>query len=219
MKKVVLNYLLIAAIIISAAFTSCEKVDKKRSVELPISWFDGKITVKVENGDDFNSVETIKIFYPYWDETIREYVDYVYGIGNYSDGAFEITLTHSVSDKVLKDIEKSLFVNGEENFYISDKTALIALISPSIFYAYDGNNNLIGNFSYYKKDVVNHTLALFAYVNKNVTIIYTENYLVNMNLKSGWNVLYHTSILEPHQTLIEYSTKEVSGLKWYFNQR
>jgi hypothetical protein len=54
------------------------------------------------------------------------------------------------------------------------------------------------------------------YVDKDVIITGTENdYVINMTLKKGWNILYLTNMANGGG---EYTTKEVSGLKWYFNQ-
>jgi len=222
MKKVFFNYLLLAALTVSAAFTSCAK--DVIVVELPVSAFDGKITAIVENGDDFNSViERVEITNHYFEENINDWVLYVCGSGSYSGGGFEIILTQTLNYKALKNIE-SLF-NSVENLNISDKTAVFVSVGPSMICAF-ASNNFIGNFSYYKEDDENHTQAFFIYVDKDVNIVGSAiddisrgKYPVKMPLKKGWNVLYHTSTLKVPRAVVEYTTKEVSGLKWYFNQR
>jgi hypothetical protein len=85
--------------------------------------------------------------------------------------------------------------------------------------ALDGNNKTIG--SILKRSADTSCTLFFIYAEKDLTVtgsithseeedIFTETFN-NMSLKAGWNKVY----LKVTRNGYEYSTKEVSGLKWY----
>ena len=208
MKRFNLNFLAVAAIAVSVAFTSCDK-DKDKDEELVSSAFDGKITVKVHNGEKYNDVfKTVRL---------TEYDDngkaFIIASGEYSNGGFTLNFVKTVPDKFLRvqafsgDIKTS---NSKVKFYGADDDVE----------GYDAEGKFVDSFSYHTDYSKNDfsAYAFFMYVDDDLTVTGTQNMeelrvKYELSLKKGWNIVYSYESEEKKEGGL--TTKAIDGLKWY----
>ena len=214
MKKVVLNYLVIAALVVSAAFTSCNKNgdDDKDEGGATID----KITAKVEGGAKYNGeITTVKL-------AVDEYT--ALATGNWNNGGFTIELPKTV------DAEYLYTVDYESTVTVSNKNAKQFC---AWFIGYDADDGLVDDFWYAKQGMVNNSLtyAEYIYVDSDVNISGTEkysdegyewNFVYSLTLKKGWNITYwvESETEKSGKTVYngEHKNSTVSGLKWYSSE-
>jgi len=170
------------------------------------SAFDGKITAKVENGNDYNAVIST-VAARIYNENSGKYE--VFASGSYANGGFTITLPATPNAKFLISL-------GEvpAGITISDKTA--KAVSVNEFTPLDSKGYSVGDLYYAKDD--RYSGAVFMYADRDVTITgsYRNEIQVNfsMLLKKGWNIVYE----EAYNSSYNLTTMPVSGLKWYFEE-
>jgi len=218
MKRFFVNQLVIAALMVSAAFvSSCNKDDDDTAAS---GAFDGVITAQVEGGAEFSTfvkrVQAVAIG--------SEQVSL--GSGTYAaNGSFSITLEPPPTSIL------NLLV-PPDGISISDKSAKINTeIEIGAYSSSTGefkDEDIVGWFGYGKMsaDGKSATLMRFWYADRNVTVkgsnkeTYedgnTTTLEFNIELKQGWNRVYHTWKVTQSDDYSEYTTNSVDGLKWIF---
>ena len=171
----------------------------------------GKLTIKVEDFDD----------YDYLDEVIA-YVSNANGdekeVGNAS---FKKSFTLTLDDPVKKNLSKvgdyiamiAYYLGfDEDDVDISDESAYLGDLAIYGFC----DDDYAGEFLYYKESKNSYVEGGYIYADKAVKITYKEDDInINLSLKKGWNAAFMT---EGDDDSFEFSTKAVSGLKWYFEE-
>ena len=223
------------AVIVAAAFTSCEKEDS--AVGMKVS---GTLEFSERYNDEITKVQVIipgdRFFYLV-DGPSSGSEQVTLASGTYFNGEFSLELPAKVDDKYL---DSHLF---DEEFptsiKVSDKRVKIGAFSFSTTNLDDSKENQIpttGGLVVYrgkvyplvhaKSDDISTTEGLFYYADRNCSITgtmtasdghYTITYSVH--LKRGWNIVYHTEkymeTTDKQIRIEEFSTIPVSGMKWY----
>jgi len=206
--------LFLMSVIFAAVITSCEKDDT--AVGLTIS---GNLEFSEKYNDEFTKVVIV----------VREPMDMGTIVfkrvelarGTYSNGIFSIELPANIDEKYLQ----TLFTEDmPPKFKISDKKVKTGIFSISISSFKDmedlpdipgvGMGQLYKEYEliYAKSDEQSTTEALLYYADRKCSITGTiGDDVFDVNLKKGWNFLYKTE----NELINKYSTKPVSGLKWY----
>ena len=209
MKKVVLNYLVIAAFAVLAAFTSCNK-DGDENVGSVID----KITANVEGGAKYNGVITkVKLGTGNRDEK-----EEVLATGNWSNGGFTIELPKTVDAKYLEPMFDE--DNIPPTVTISNKDAKFC---ETWIIGYDKDDKYVDGFIYgnKNKEVNTHYWAEYIYADSDINISGTyEDRVLSISLKKGWNVTYTTMSCKREDeitrcTMERFLSTTVSGMKWY----
>ena len=219
MKRLVLNYLVIAVLAVAAVFTSCKKADVSGE-------FDGIITATVENGNAFDSkIENVVA----WTEGTESQATPAI-LAKYVNGEFMIELPATVDDSYLKEIYGSY-----PALKVSNKNAKGTSLNIGAFQS----GVCVGDFYHAKKSGI-QTEALFVYVDGNVNITGSDSQTIinkdpygnilgehkydisyTVSLKKGWNIMYFTEIhsgsSQKTTTKETVSTNVPEGMKWYFN--
>jgi hypothetical protein len=215
--------ILFTTAIIGLLFAGCGKKDNEPTLdpEIPTSWFDGKITAVVENGNAYNSIVS-KVVSRAEIGPPEEWANLT--SGNYSNGGFTLTLPATPDSKFLHKI--NYWSWDWVGVTYSDQNAKICFAdNDGDISAYTSNNVWVDYLYYGKFGETSLTLVGFCYTDRDVTIIgsgeerdedwtSTSNY--SMSLKKGWNLVYITIVESENSENVEYSTKSVDGVKWYF---
>ena len=188
-------------------FSGCKKDDS-----IPTSEFDGKITANVENASEYPTVSKI---------VARTWSGAEITSATYSSGSFTLTLPPSPEAKFLKEISSELsniigFLRiGTEFSFEGDINPKCVIVDT--FEAYDGSNNWVADLLYVKLGNPSSTYTNYIYVDLDITIDGStdEDVQISISLKKGWNTVYVTYNSTTDKE--KWSTKEVSGLKWYFS--
>ena len=205
------NFLSKACIVLLAAgfiFSGCKKDDD----EIPSSAFDGKLTAKVENASEFASASKIMA---------RTWSGAEIATATCSGGSFTLTLPPSPEAKFLKEISSALsdligLLNlGTEFSFEGDINPKCVIVDT--FEAYDGSNNWVADLVYAKLGNPSSTYTNYIYVDMDIKIdgSTSEGVQISISLKKGWNTVYVTYNSTTDKEA--WSTKEVSGLKWFFD--
>jgi len=224
MKRFFVNQLVVAALIVSAAFvSSCNKDDDGGTAS---GAFDGVITAQVENGSQYNDL--IK--------RVRAVgVGGAFGSGVYAaNGSFTITLdlppasTLSLLANDLEDLSDFVSISDKSAKW-SDEVAIGAYSSSSGDFIDD---DIVGWFYYAKLSADGNSGAemILVYADRDVIVkgskkqtyedgTFTREF--NMNLKQGWNRTYYvkkdTKMSDDNwDRYSESTTNPVDGLKWLF---
>ncbi|MDR0437085.1 MAG: hypothetical protein LBH22_02145 [Bacteroidales bacterium] len=210
MKKTLKQLALLPLFFGLLAMVACGKDDDGK---FPTSAFDGKITAVVENGNAYNSVVSKVVVMLHWHNENGHCIDEEIANSNYSNGNFTLTLP-ILDPKTLEVLAE----DAPQGIKISDEKAKIGTVYREDFHAYNNSGNKVGEFFYGKYDGDFITSVSFMYADRDVTITGSVNddgfvATYNVSLKKGWNKVYMTT---DNRTKAEISTKEVSGVKWYF---
>ena len=201
---------LITLLLASLFIWSC---DKNTSTGGGTSGVELDISSKVQDGTDYNDVISYVIAnIVNVEEDVEEIAE-----GEYKKGGFTMVLPKTVNSKFLSKIEEVV----EEEFELdpSDKNCKISSINVNIgsleLECYDSKDNVVGYLYCYKETKSSETIGMYLYADNNVTVKYTgdEDYIVDISLKKGWNIVYYTYSDDQE----EFTSKEVSGMKWYFS--
>jgi len=130
--------------------------------------------------------------------------DYEAGTAKYGKNGFKITLTSTVSNKYLTEVDDVI-----DEDVVSDKKAKISY--PIWIDAYDEDDECIGEFYCYGDEWE----IWYLYADRSFTAkgnIYSEEY--DCSFKKGWNILYYYD----NGSVEKFSTKKPSGInfKWYY---
>jgi hypothetical protein len=217
-----LNWIIATAIIMAGLFAGCKDDNNGIGNNLESGAFDGKITAKVVNGNQYDGlISTVKVMR--WSEDDNGYEELA--SGNYSNGGFTLTLP-TPDDKYLGEIAEDLAGGSVK---VSDKNARAFTFSNIGAFNSTGQN--VGRL-YYRNETTG-TVCTFFYADRDVTVTgsetvtekgengskdyyYTYNYSVS--LKSGWNKVYIVvrDGTSANTSIITFTTQAISGLKWYF---
>jgi len=198
-KQIVLSSLFCGLL----ATTAC---DKDKSEKIPDGAFDGTITVMVENGSNYDSIISKVRVMTYNDAT--ELWDKEIAFGNYTNGGFTLTLPTTIDTELLHNLG-----SFSRHLSVSDRNVRLFGINGSKFYAYNSDDNRIGNFYIVNVDINPVGEVEFTYADRDVTIVGSYlNYIYNVSLKKGWNRVH--SITNGDQT--KFTTKIVNKEKWSF---
>jgi len=229
--------ILFSTTMIAFLFTGCGKEPNNPDDTTP-TIKDGKLTAKVVNGNDYNSIVS---------RVVLGVLDYNYEIGernfvefasgNYANGGFTITLPQTVDNKYLRPFTE-MFLGRDDDYFtiecdditISDVNALSSLGNSLNISGFDANGEGFDFLICAKID--NNSMmcsAMPIYVDRDVTITgeYSYSYeehkqtiTFSLSLKKGWNMVYAKSTETfteiGRENRDELSTKAISGLKWYF---
>ena len=215
MKKYFLSNLVIAALIISAAFVSCKKDD-----DGPASGSVSSITATVENPSKYADVKQVAMKVNDYRTDSKDVIKTV----PFTGGSFTIDLsTLSVPAKYLIEIGNDM----PSTISVSNTSAKIAMWFD--FIGIDDEGEEVTEFWLGKEDATSEFGVSYWYSNSDVTITGTEkesgedwedNYTYSLNIKNGWNTVYSTWTdggtkdgKEVYNAKI--STNSVGGLKWY----
>jgi len=204
MKK--LFYLLTVAVAATTMFVACSKDND----EPESGWFDGTITAVVENGNAYNGVVS-KVTAEAWDNNSRKFVEIA--SGSYTNGGFTLRLPATLSDNYLK---SDIFGPVKDALKFSDENAKATI--EVIISAYNSSGVKVGWFDYGTEAEKYPAIDVsFMYADRDLTITGSfvdrgDTYSYSISLKKGWNKLYNTW----DDGYDEYTTKPVSGCKWYF---
>jgi len=169
--------------------------------------FDGKITAKVVNGEDYDS--DISKIWALFDASIDksgELRGRMVAQGEYEDGGFTIELP-DVPASYLKNLE-SFFANDLE---IGDELDLsdsdIRILNVDL-YGISSKDKYVDYFVY-TNNASKPVVCLFVYADGKVTVKGGKN--INVTLAEGWNRIYWT----PSDNKVSSSAPK--GMKWYVN--
>jgi hypothetical protein len=194
----------IAAILMFAfAFSGCEKDDNSSSANA--DWFNGKLTAKIENGEDYDS--QISKVWALWDAGVNSSGDLIGRIlteCEFEEGKFSIDLPE-IPDQFLMNIETFFSSNLEIDVDLNINNSEARLLDIDFFGISSANKYV--DYFIYTTSGAKKTVCLFVYVDSNVTVKGGKN--VNIKLKEGWNRIYWT----PADGKVTSSPP--SGLKWY----
>ena len=182
-------------------FSGCDK-DDENGDKLETSVFDGIITASVENGSAYNS--TVSRVAAIEENSVEEIA-----AGMYANGGFTLTLPSTPNGNFLYGIEETF--GNESDIKYSNKNAKISVVV--IFEAYDKDDEYVGEFYCGKFDATTEIDVNFIYADRDVTVTGSvgekdDTMDYSVSLKKGWNMVYYTEN--------EVSTKEKTGMKWYF---
>ena len=208
MNKSVINFLIIAALVASAAITSCNKDDDKGGGSAIT-----KITAKFDDGAQYDGkIDKVKL--TIWDVDTQKDVEIA--SGDWSNGGFTIDLSNVVPTKYLSPVDWEF----SSSLNISNVDAKICIADDIIGYK-DGKE--VASFSYYKGAKDSENLAIYVYADSDVSIsgsyteedgryYYTDKHYVK--LKKGWNVAYYGYVYDGNVRNGILTSDEISGLKW-----
>ena len=214
MKSFFVNYLVLAALVATAAFTSCNKDDDKDDGG-------GKITATVENGSKYdNQIVKVKLVSMKDDSEIAS--------GSWSKGGFTIVLPATVDAKYLDTEDEDDYGEGVT---VSNKNAKTVWFD---IYGYDKDDKYVTSFGLGKSDDSSESYAWYVYSDGDVNISGTEEEeyeydgghkeisTYSVTLKKGWNVVYdtHSESTQGGKRLYNgtLTSTPVSGLKWYSDE-
>ena len=209
MKKFFVNQLVIAALAVVAAFTSCDK-DKDKD-ENGGSTVDEITAEKVENAADFSDVKTVKLMSYDGNESVE------IASADFTDGGFTLDLPATVASKypityIFGDQRKDI----PSNVTVSNKNAKILQGVGSI-HGLNSDGEIIAHFHYMKEEGNTVYGTYWTYTDSDVIINGTETFeidayskIYSLALKKGWNVVYASET----ETKAELKTTPISGLKW-----
>jgi len=203
MRKLTLNYLIIAALAISAVFTSCGKDGDKNGGEVGVVT---QITAKIENAAEYGSFNMVALRARYLGslEILAE--------AEFKNGGFTLQLPEMVDEKFLRNAP----FGGSSTITISNKDAKFLYSADISLFNSDYGNYFI---TFVASNETETTLSTkqYWYVDSDVNISGKEpDFSSSLTLKKGWNVVY----IIIHATgrgvqSWEYrSSPPVGGLKW-----
>lgn len=181
-------------------FTRCEKDGGGSS---KADWFDGKISAKIENGEDSDISKVWALF----DAKVNSSGDLtgrMIGDGEFEDGRLEIDLP-DVPDIYLINIE-TFFSSGLELDYELEFSNPDSRVLNVDFYGLSSSGKYVDYFVFTNKKAV----CLFVYVDSDVTVKGNKN--VTVKFKEGWNRIYWTPASD------KVTSTAPSGMKWYLNK-
>ena len=216
MKKVVLNYLVIAALAGAAALTSCDKENGDG---------DGGMTVSatVENASKYSDVVTVKALV--WDRSADKEVEIA--SADFKNGSFSIKLPATVDAKYLNVWEEDEIPS---TVTVSNRNAKTTYVS---FKGVDKDGEYVTWFYQGKWDETTGTGtdADYIYSDSNLNITGTDSEsdeysehteIYALTIKKGWNVVYATGTEVEDDGFYTYTyiitSVHVTGLKWYGSQ-
>jgi hypothetical protein len=236
MKRIFINFLVVAALSVSAALTSCDKDNKDKDGDEGggASGLSGnKLSVSVVNGSKYSSAITqVKVVV--YDPTATFGPDHVeLASALYGKGSFTLNLPETLNAKYL---EAFNFGDGANVSNPNAKITNQVGIRP-----YNGNNALDDeDLEYVKiidKNKGKYVLGYLIYTDSNVTVSGTGTHTYNdyddygeptgetwtetwnyssFNLKTGWNMVFYTRDESAGFTATA-STTDPGGLKWYLD--
>ena len=215
MNRYYFSLILMTAIVATVLTFSCEKEDM--TVSMTVS---GTLEFGERYNDEFTKVVIV----------VREPTDMggIIGFnrvelarGTYTNGAFSIELPAKIDEKYLQSL---LTEDMPPKFKVSDKKVKTGIFSISISSFKDmedlpdtpgmGVGQIYKEYEliYAKSDDESTVEAMLYYADRkcSITGIIGDD-VFSVNLKKGWNFLYETKT----ESINEYSTNPVSGLKWY----
>ena len=204
------SFFVIVALIVSVVVSSCEKDDG-----LPVSPV-STLDVKVEDGNDYDNIinEVRLICY-----NSNNGNPVTLAIVKYSEGGFKMNLPESIPSSVMENIVD--IFEADSKIDISKKNSKIAIEIELV--AFNKNNEKIGYFFYCKEETDNtYVETLLFYSDSEVNLTGKETYengteVWNVSLKMGWNqVFLIEKDLSEDKWEDTFTTKNQSGLKWYF---
>lgn len=218
MKKVFLS--VFACVCAVCCFTGCADDDDDGASANTVS----AIEASVENGSSYNSrVDVVKALMDVDEEYDSETGEYYFtgyeaATANYSNGSFKLNLPQSVNSQYLFSITEDL--SGDIS--VSDKNAKIGSVEFILGYK-NGVETGMFEYGYDTDDASAWTTHIYA--DSDVTVTGSEsekegnttyNYVYNMSLKKGWNVVYVADAKKGNTWTITFSGKKPSGMKWIF---
>lgn len=209
MKKSFLKFGFILTLVCSITiFSSCEK--KKSTTGGGGSSTDVSLITATNIINGTNDIKTVKAGLD--DDIIAQ--------TSYQNNGFTLQLPTTLNDIYLYS-----FSEWDSEISISDKTAKYSMLD--CMYAYDIDDDEIGDF-WYEYEKSNEWGAIgWMYVDKNVTINGSETYeneslSFDLNLQKGWNILYYveteTYTGDSYYWEYTYTSQKPSGVtfQWYF---
>jgi hypothetical protein len=184
MKKI-LTLALMGAVS-TAMLSGCKKDEFGH---FPLS--DNTVTVKVENGEsydsDFSTVKVILDTWEYEDGDWRSTSEYEAASGSWKNGGFSLILPETVDSNSLLPI--SLILDTRSGAIISNSSAKAIQIE---FTGYSNDDVPIARF--YCKHDSKRTSATLIYVDRDVAVTGEDAYAqYNIELKKGWQMIYFAS--------------------------
>jgi len=190
-------------------FLGCDNTNSSSSGGSGLSG--GKLTIKVEDYDDYDYLDEVKAFIVNLKEDEREIAD--------SDfkKSFTLNLPDEVSKSRLSSIEDYAEMLAYECEIDADDikiSAKDANLGELCIYGYSKGKRM-GEFYLYKETKDSDIEAYYVYVDKSVKATYSDKYIkINLDFKKGWNLVYFTE----KDDGLEISTKSVSGMIWDFRE-
>ena len=202
MKRVVLNYLVIAALVVSAAFTSCSKDDDNGGGGNASS-----VSATVRNASEFSDVVKIYVMATNVNTDRNEKIAEC----EFKNGKFSVNLPEKLDAKYLSEDEypEGVTVNPAD-----------AKTSYSVeFWGVNAAGNSIAEFSLEGGGANSFTEASYVYSDKAFSISGSGimdgyNTTFSGNMKQGWNMVYVTYSSTTTGEKVTLTTSPVSGLEW-----
>ena len=234
MKRLILDYLVIAVIALSAALTSCDKNDDAPATSI----VNNNISVTVSDVDA--EVENVKLLTDctidvdwVWDEENRKIVGTTTSVtgeeiarGVFSGGRLTMNLPETVENRYLKPMYDNMEV--PDGVLMSNHN--VKGTGGVFLVGYDKDNKETGLFFYGKFDEDAEQIIMAALVYVDNDVIITGSYSNNddmikttvsydCNLKKGWNFMYVLLSGDGEGRLTGRTTTEnPGGLKWVYGK-
>ena len=171
--------------------------------------FDGVITAQVENSGELNYSITDLCAQMNSNGGFDEFFSLS---GAYTDGDLTVTLPESL------DVILARITGYPDGVYISDRNTRSCSFSAIIGLFMDGSPAASFRLEYDDGDVLCY--ASYWYVDRDVTLYCDNNkeFLMDLNLKTGWNRVYVISGPSSHRSTTDPSAVDMIGLRWQFKK-
>ena len=215
MKKSNKFFIVVVVLILSLSFIACGGSDGDST--LPSGGFNGVVSGTVENASAYSDIKRIAVFFD--EEEDEEEIT----ICNFTNGNFTLNLPPTIPSGRLWPVET--FLLGAETTNNSAKMNFFEFIHG--FDSTTGDidfDDFVAMFVYGKETSNSFTSIEFTYSDSDVVITGSGTMdfgmqvkmSYKMSLEKGWNKVYCTmKASSPLVVSLTWSTKPVSGLKWF----
>ena len=188
-------------LLLAFVFTGCDELFEDTT--LKADSFNGKLTVKVENGAAYNSqISKVWVLFEADVTDLGQLTGRIATECKYADGGFTVDLP-AISAQFLMNIQTFfttvLNVSGELDYSEPD-----ARLMDVDFFAISSDNNFV-DFFLYAGTGAKSSIGYFVYVDSDVTVKGGTN--IAVMLKKGWNRIYVSSE--------KVVSNPPAGMKWY----
>jgi hypothetical protein len=221
------------SLLATTTFCACDKDDDKEDNAATSTIPAGEYTIEVENGNKYNSnIDSVKLVIEHDDVVVYEVCS-----GQYANGKVTLDFSKSVPDE---------YLNAFHDEELPDELAVfknLKISNPSVktgwmkLKAYKWNadySRYVGNIYHGTDEQGGGSISsIISYANDDVTITgsfkleemesdykININYIYNVNLKKGWNIVYAKlpQIITGIVPTVEVTTQAPAGAVWRYEE-